>query len=135
MAVSRDSKFLINLGGDDGHVKKISIPSQKVVKDFGRISDGFIATIQLASGDKNLFVYDGNSNLKLIDLTDATTVHYLERVQKSRNYGHQSMLVTRDGEHLFISTENGELKQWSARGRALVRYFGNLADNIRSICD
>ena len=135
MAVSRDSKFLINLGGDDGHVKKISIPSQKVVKDFGRISDGFIATIQLASGDKNLFVYDGNSNLKLIDLTDATTVHYLERVQKSRNYGHQSMLVTRDGEHMFTSSSNSELKQWSVRGRAIVRELGNITRGTKSICD
>ncbi len=68
MAVTTDSNVLITYG-DDMRVKKFSIESQEVVKDFP-LKYGYYQTIMLAPGDDSLFVYDENCGLKLIDLAD-----------------------------------------------------------------
>jgi WD40 repeat protein len=133
MAVSRDNKFLI-IGGFDQRILKISIPNQKVVKKFRKIMNCRTNTILLGPGDESLFVFDSEGNLKLIELTDGTTVHDFGRVYHGEVRGFQQSLVTRDGEHLFTSIGK-ELKQWSVRGRAPVQDFGKLTDPIHSMCD
>jgi WD40 repeat protein len=134
MAVSRDNNFLVT-GGEDKRVTKISIPNQIVVKDYSKICHYSVAGIQLAPGDESLFVYDGECNLKLIDLTDGTIIHDFALIHKGFAYGIQSMLVTKDGEWLFTCSSDGKLKKWSVRDRALEQDFGKLAHRIRSICD
>jgi hypothetical protein len=66
MAVSRDSNFLITCGHPRGdfHVRKISIKSQEVVKDFCTKDKIRKKTIQLAPGDESLFLFDEHCNLK-----------------------------------------------------------------------
>jgi WD40 repeat protein len=134
MAVSRDNSFLIT-GGGDKRILKISIPKQKVVKHFAKIMNYPIVGIQLAPSDESLFVYDHACYLKLIKLTDGTTVHDFGRVHNGGVYGYQQSLVTRDGKHLFTSSGDGDLKQWSVRDRAPERVFGGLTHSIRSMCD
>jgi WD40 repeat protein len=133
MAVSRDNKFLIT-GGFDQRILKISIPNQKVVKQFRKIMNYYTKTIHLGPGDESLFVFDCEGNLKLIELTDGTTVHDFGRVYNGEVLGLEQSLVTRDGEHLFTSIDQ-ELKQWSVRGRAPLRDFGELTHSIGSMCD
>jgi hypothetical protein len=67
VAVTKENNFYVAYSQDD-HIRKISITSQRVVKEFGKIFDNFIKTIALTPGDKSLFVFDGECNLKLIDL-------------------------------------------------------------------
>jgi len=119
MAVTRDSKFLIT-GGEDKHVKKISITNKQVVKDFGEICSTCIVTIQLVQHDQSLFVYGFKCNLKLIELTGGTTIKDYGRVYDGYAQGYKQILVTRDGESLFTTNIEGSMKQFSVRGGALV---------------
>ena len=115
---------------------KISIPDKGFVIELGGIIPDRITAIQLAPGDESLFVYDKSCNLKLIHVIYGTTIHDFGRVNKSGfNYGVQGMLVTGNGEYLFTSSDAGEFKQFSVRGRALVQDFGNIAKDIWAICD
>jgi hypothetical protein len=154
MAVTRDNNFLIT-GGGDFHVRKISIKSQEVVKDFCRKDQMFIKTIQLAPGDQSLFVFGRHCGLKLIDLTDERVIKDFGNVHSCSAYWFQGILVTRSGEYLFTSGNNGGFKQWSVRGgeyifgcgdnrgskkwsvrgRALMQDFGKLTRQINCICD
>jgi WD40 repeat protein len=135
MAVTRDNNFLITGGSDFFHVGKISIKSQEVVKDFCRKDRMFIKTIQLAPGDQSLFVYGRHCVLKLIDLTDGRVIKDFGNVHSSNAYWFQGILVTRSGEYLFTSGNNGGFKQWSVRGRALVQDFDKLTPQINCVCD
>jgi hypothetical protein len=45
------------------------------------------------------------------------------------------MLVTRDGDYLFIINDEGGLKQWSVEAKTLVQDFGNLGHKNFSIYD
>jgi hypothetical protein len=134
MAVTRDSNFLI-ASGFDGCLRKISITSQEVVKDFVGRCNIWIRIIELAPGDETLFVYDSESRLKLIDFRDGTTVHDFATAYRGRSYRSQGMLLTGGGEYLFTRCYGDGLKQWSVRDRALVQDFGKLAGDFFSICD
>lgn len=134
MVVTRDNNFLIAGYLGEG-VRKIMISNKKVVKDLYPIIPGEIATMQLTQGDESLFVYDFQGNLKLVDLADGTTIHDFTRGHPEANDRFQEILVTRDGEYLLTTSDERGFKQFSVRGRALVRDFGRLAGLIMSICD
>jgi hypothetical protein len=133
MAVTRGSNFLITCE-DDMHVKKISIESQEVVKDFP-LKCGYYQTIMLAPGDDSLFVYYVNCGLKLIDLADGGIIKDFGRCHNGIPHYSRGMLVTRDGEYLFTTSYEGGLNQSSVGAKTLVRDFGNLGQEIFSICD
>ena len=69
MAVTRDGEYILT-GSHDSYIKKISIKDQTKVKDFGKICDDSLRTIELAPGDESFFLFDRSCNLKLIDLGD-----------------------------------------------------------------
>lgn len=79
MAVTRDNNFLITRRADR-RVKKISVTTQIVIKDYGNICQSCIQIIKQAPGDQSLFVYDWILSLKLINLTDGKTIKDLGRV-------------------------------------------------------
>jgi hypothetical protein len=133
MAVTTDSNFLITFG-DNMPVKKISIKSQEVVKEFP-LKCGYYQTIMLAPGDDSLFVYDVNFGLKLIDLADGVIIKDFGRCHNGKPHYSRGMLVTRDGESLFTTSYEGDLEQWSVWAKILVHDFGNLGQEILSICD
>ena len=132
MAVTRDNNFLIT-GSVDKTIKKISIPSHEVVKDFGRVSYEGIKSIHLAPDDKSLFVYDNKSALKVIDLTDGTQGIRFPKPRISMPA--QPILITGDGGHLFRVSSGTHLNLWNVRDKAHVFNSGPLAEIINCICD
>jgi hypothetical protein len=84
MAVTRDNNFLIT-SSDDYRLRKISIPSQKVVKGFDVITPGMKPTMQVAPGDESLFVHDQYFYLRLIHLTDGITIHDFGKTPQEDN--------------------------------------------------
>jgi hypothetical protein len=68
-------------------------------------------------------VFDVDSGLKMIDLTDGTIIKDVGKVHAGNSDGYQAILVAKGGEHLFTSESASELKQWCVRGRALVQDF------------
>jgi hypothetical protein len=134
MTVTRDSEWLITCNAS-GKGRKISIGNQQPGKDFRKICKASISNIVVAPGDENLFVYDRESNLKLIDLADGMTIKYFRRVHYSEVPLFQMMLVTRDGQHIFTSSIFGGLKQWSVRERAMVADLSAELDYINCLCD
>jgi hypothetical protein len=134
MALTRYTKFLVS-SSYDNRLIKISIPNQKVVTGFDVNFPDWIVTMQVAPGDESLFLYDENCDLKLIHLTDGTTIHDFGRVHRGEVGGFQQMLTTRDGQYLFTSGKSHGLKQFSIRSRALVQSFGTIGGDIMFICD
>jgi WD40 repeat protein len=132
MAVTRDNKFLIT-GSKDKNVKKIPIPSQEVVKDFGRISHESIKSIHLAPDGESLFVHDKRSDLKVINLSDGTQgIRFpMTRICVPA----QPMLITGDGGHLFRVSMGTHLRLWNVRDKTNVFNSGCLAEIINCICD
>jgi len=68
--------------------------------------------IQLGPGGENLFVCSDYSHLKLVDLNDGTTLndfgkHYQNDKNRHNLYSNQTILVNRDGKHLFTSSGDG----------------------------
>jgi hypothetical protein len=146
LQVARDNSFLIT-GNESGEAKIIEIESQKIVKDFDRIgseidpnnfnfNEGFnVGTTQLARGDESLFVYEDNCNLKLMELTDGTTIKDFGRAHDSNVEPGESIIATGDGKHVFTYSLIGDLKQWSVADVALVGHFGEISNQICGICD
>jgi hypothetical protein len=89
----------------------------------------------LSTGDDSLFVYDVNCGLKLIDLSDRGIIKDFGTCHNGKPHYSRGMLVTRDGESLFTTSYEGELKQWSVGAKTLVHDYGNLGQEILSICD
>ena len=142
LQVTRDNKYLIT-GNEGGEAKIIEIESQKIVKDFDQIGSeidpeiGYknVGTTQLARGDQSLFVYDDSCKLKLMDLTDGTTIKDFGRAHDSWVGPGQSIIATGDGQHVFTISKIGDLKQWSVADVALVGHFGEISNQICGICD
>jgi WD40 repeat protein len=134
MVVTRDNNFLITCCSDET-VKKISITKQRVEKDFGQILGHSFRTMQLAPGDESAFVYNYDCDLKLIDLTDGTTIKHFGEVHNDLANFSQRIEVTRDRQYLFTSSNQDGLKQFSVRDRALVQDFSRLGHEICSISE
>ena len=115
-------------------MKKISIESQEVVKDFP-MKCGYYQTIMLAPGDESLFIYEMNCHLKLIDFTDGGTIKDFGRCGNGSATFSQRILVTRNAKYLVTTSNEGGLKQCSVGAKTLVQDFGNLGHIIFSICD
>lgn len=156
MTVTRDNKFQI-IGWEDQNLTKISIPDRQVVMDFGKNNLRFIESVHILPGDDSALVYDRDCYLKLIDLAHGDTIKDFGKAHRgwaNCEYANsQSMLVTRDGEHLFtiasgnipttrfgehkvkIASGLAQMKQWSVRGRRLVCDLGDLCQGIWCISD
>jgi hypothetical protein len=57
LETTRDSKWLIT-GGYDGHVKRISVESREVDKDFGQVCDNQVIRMKITADDEKLLVGD-----------------------------------------------------------------------------
>jgi len=132
--VTSDNKFLIT-SCSSKRVRAVSIENQEVVKDFRRVCSGLIETIQLSPNDSSIYIYDCNCCLKEIRLADGAKIKDYGKVhEKSANW-FQRMLVTRDGQYLFTSSDDGNLKQFSVRGKTLVKNISIAGHEIWSICN
>jgi hypothetical protein len=142
LAVTRDNNFLVT-GNESGEAKIISIESQTIFREFDKIGGQIagdnlfwnIGATQLARGDQSLFPYDDSCNLKLMDLTDGTTIKDFGQAHDSWVGPGKSKVATGGGEYVFTISKKGDLKQWSVAGVALVGHFGNISDKIYGICD
>jgi len=94
-----------------------------------------MVTFQVAPCDKGLFIYDQESGLKLIELTEGKIIKDYGMIQDSGGNLPQRMLVTRDGKYLFTGHQDGKLQQYSVRARTLVQESSWTGLCICSICD
>jgi hypothetical protein len=63
LETTRDSKWVIT-GGRDGHVKRISVESRQVDKDFGKVCDNQVTRMKIMADDEKLLVGDSEGQLK-----------------------------------------------------------------------
>jgi WD40 repeat protein len=90
-----------------------------------------ITAMKISADGKKLLIGDLGGNLKLISLTDGTTI-------KDFGYLHDSsisgIVITADEKFFFTSGSDGTLKQWNYEDTTLFRDYGKITDCICCLC-
>ena len=68
------------IGTGDVRIKRISIKSRAVQKDFGHVSDVDITAMKISADEQKLILGDWDGNLKLMSLTDVTTIKHFGQI-------------------------------------------------------
>ena len=83
-----------------------------------------------ADGEKLLFG-DSSGQLKLISSEDGQEIKDFGR---AHNYPITGIVITMDQKFFFTSSSDGVLKQWNYKDRTLLRDYGEIIDEICSLC-
>jgi hypothetical protein len=110
MAVTRKNDFKI-IGGYKRGVKKMSIKNGEIVREFGQISNTSPRFFLQAPGDGGVFVFDIDCHFQLIDIGEGTIIQDFGEVHREEGKFYQRNVVGGDGEYLWTSSHEGEMKQ------------------------
>ena len=99
LQTTRDSKYVISGGGK--RVTRISIKNRDVEEEFGRVCYSKIWAMKISADQEKLFLGDMNGYLKLVSLTDGTTIKDFEKIHDCFI---TAIVITADEKFLFTSS-------------------------------
>jgi len=116
--ITADGQWLFT-SSISGEFKKWSVAEQKLVKDFGVIypkDNNWIFAITSSPDSKNVFVSSSNWTLGVMSEWS------VDQEKMTRDFGtvfpthsFRSLVVTKDGKHVFAASDQGTLKEFSVR--------------------
>jgi WD40 repeat protein len=119
-------------GGQDKHIKRISVENRKVDKDFGKVCDiTKITRIKITADDEGLLVGNDCGHLKLVSSRDGELI-------KDFGQAHDDYIsgIVRTGDHKFFltSSRDRKLKQWNYEDNTFLGNHGEIINYIASLC-
>jgi WD40 repeat protein len=116
-----DNKWLF-AASPEGHLKQISLESQKVVHDYGLIHSRTIKCLETTRDSKWLFTGGYDGQVKRISVKNKKVNKDFGEVTHTIT----SMKITPDNEKLLVGNTGGNLKLISSNDGELIKDFGQV---------
>ena len=128
LALSYDGFTLFSIGGDN-FLKQISLLNGNVVKDYGKVLDGWIKPLEITFDDQYILTGGSNGNIYQYDIKNFK----LKKIwQSDDNEGIMSIIIGPDNKTVFTGGADGTLKEWDFLEQELVEDYGVVHDGAIS---
>jgi hypothetical protein len=87
--------------------------------------------MKISADGKKLLVGGSSGDLELISITDWEKIKGFWKILNLRVRG---IVITADEKFFFVYSLYGRFRQWNYEDGTLVRDYGEITDNIHSLC-